>query len=220
MHLKLGVTHFFLGHLDKAIEHLTNADGPLASFFLGRAYAQRSEFEQALKAFETAEKSGYAAQQVQLQRAGVLRQQGQLGEARTILSKIKDMAAHNAEYHHQEGALAEAEGDKIRSSKAYERSVELDPSHTGIRSFVSVFLNDLCGNDDDAISYYEKCLKYPPVGKGVLYNLGVLYEDNNQFDKAAECYKRLRKADHHDERAKLFVKDAEAAQTMFYSPRR
>ena len=217
LHLKLGVTHFFIGHLDKAIEHLTHAEGPLASFFLGRAYAQRGEFSQALQAFETAEKSGYAAQQVQLQRAGVLRQQGELGEARTILSKIKDMAAHNAEFHHQEGSLAEAEGDKVRSSKSYERSVELDPSHTG-SLFRLGFLNDLCGNDDDAISYYEKCLKYPPVGKGVLYNLGVLYEDNNQYDKAAECYKRLRKADPHDERAKLFVKDAEASQTMFYSP--
>ena len=52
----------------------------------------------------------------------------------------------------------------------------------------------------------------------MLYNLGVLYEDNDMYDKAAECYRRLAKTDPTDERAKLFVKDAEASLTMHYSP--
>ncbi len=217
LHLKLGVVQFFLGRVDAAIEHLKQSDGPLAAFFLGRAYAQHGQFDESLKAFERAEKSGYAAQQVQLQRAGVLRQQGHLAEAKQILSKIKDMAAHNAEFHYQEGGIAEAEGDTARAARGYERSVELDPSHTG-SLFRLGFLNDLAGNDHDAIGYYEKCLKYPPVGKGVLYNLGVLYEDNNQFDKAADCYRRLQKSDPLDDRARLFTKDAEASLTMYYSP--
>jgi DNA-directed RNA polymerase subunit alpha len=217
LHLKLGVVQFYLGHLNAAVEHLRQAEGPLAAFFLGRAYAQQGEFDDALKAFDKAEKSGYAAQQVQLQRAGVLRQQGHLGEAKAILGKLKDMAAHNAEFHYQEGGIAEAEGDIARAARSYERAVELDPSHTGAL-FRLGFLNDLTGNDYDAMSYYERCLKHPPVGKGVLYNLGVLYEDNGQFDKAAECYRRLQKADPLDERARLFTKDAEASQTMYYSP--
>ncbi len=217
LHLKLGVVQFFLGRVDAAIEHLKQSEGPLAAFFLGRAYAQHGQFDEALKAFERAEKSGYAAQQVQLQRAGVLRQQGHLPEAKQILSKIKDMAAHNAEFHYQEGGVAEAEGDTPRAARSYERSAELDPSHTG-SLFRLGFLNDLAGNDYDAINYYEKCLKYPPVGKGVLYNLGVLYEDNNQFDKAADCYRRLHKSDPLDDRARLFTKDAEASLTMYYSP--
>ena len=217
LHLKLGVVQFFLGRVDAAIEHLKQSEGPLAAFFLGRAYAQHGQFDEALKAFERAEKSGYAAQQVQLQRAGVLRQQGHLPEAKQILSKIKDMAAHNAEFHYQEGGVAEAEGDTARAARSYERSSELDPSHTG-SLFRLGFLNDLAGNDYDAINYYEKCLKYPPVGKGVLYNLGVLYEDNNQFDKAADCYRRLQKSDPLDDRARLFTKDAEASLTMYYSP--
>ena len=29
----------------------------------------------------------------------------------------------------------------------------------------------------------------------MLYNLGVLYEDNDQYDKASECYRRLQKSD-------------------------
>jgi len=217
LQLKIGVVQFYLGHMSPAVEHLKQSEGPLAAFFLGRAYTQRGEYEEAMKSFEKAEKSGYAAQQVQLQRAGVLRLQKHIAEAKTILAKLKDMAAHNAEYHFQEGGIAEAEGDTPRAAKSYERAVELDPAHSGAL-FRLGFLNDLVGNDDDAIHYYERCLKHPPVGKGVLYNLGVLYEDNNQYDKAGDCYRRLYKADPLDERARLFLKDAEQSQVMFYSP--
>ncbi len=231
IHLKLGIANYFLGHVRAAVEHLHKAEGPLAAFFLGQAHVALGQarqymeddsdntdhYDAAVKAFEKAEKSGYAAQQVQLQRAGVMRLQGHLSDAKSILTKIKDAAAHNAEYYYQEGALAESEGDGPRAAKYYERSIELEPRHSAAL-FRLGFLNDQQGNDHDAIGYYERCLKYPPVGKGVLYNLGVLYEDNDMYDKAAECYRRLAKADPRDERAKLFVKDSEASLSQFYSP--
>ena len=217
LQLKLGVVHFYQGNMTAAVESLKASEGPLAAFFLGRAYTHQHEYDDALKAFDKAEKSGYAAQQVQLQRAGVLRQQGATGEVKTILGKIRDMAAHNAEYHYQEGALAEAEGDKSRCTKSYERAVELDPAHAGAL-FRLGYLNDSAGNDNEAMTYYEKCLRHPPVGKGVLCNLGVLYEDHGYFDKAVDCFRRLAKSDPRDEQAKLFLKDAEASQSMHYSP--
>jgi len=231
IHLKLGIAFYFLGHIRTGVEHLNKAEGPLAAFYLGQAHTYLGQakpfadddgdttdhLDLAAKAFDRAEKSGYAAQQVQLQKAGVLRLQGHIGEAKAILTKLKDAAAHNAEYYFQEGGLAELEGDAIRAAKFYMRAVELEPRHSGAL-FRLAFLNDLRGNDQEAIGFYERCLKYPPIGKGVLYNLGVLYEDNEQFDKATDCYRRLHKADPRDERAKLFVKDAEASLTMNYSP--
>jgi DNA-directed RNA polymerase subunit alpha len=217
LHLKLGIAHYFLGHVGAAAENLHKSDGPLAAFYLGLAHTLRHEYPEALSSFEKAEKSGYSAQQVQLQRAGVLRLQGHVGEAKAILAKLKDAAAHNAEYYYQEGGIAEIEGDVPRAAKFYERAVELEPRHAGAL-FRLGFLNDLQGNDHEAIGFYERCLKYPPIGKGVLYNLGVLYEDNEQYDKATDCYRRLNKADPTDDRAKLFVKDAEASLSMYYSP--
>ncbi len=231
IHLKLGIVYYFIGNIRTAIENLNQAEGALAAFYLGQAHMYLGQaqpyadddgdttdhLDLAAKAFDKAEKAGYAPQQVQLQKAGVLRLQGHVGEAKTLLAKLKDAAAHNAEYYFQEGAIAELEGDSIRAAKQYARAVELEPRHSGAL-FRLGFLNDLQGNDEDAIGYYEKCLKYPPIGKGVLYNLGILYEDHDHYDKATECFRRLHKIDPRDERAKLFVKDAEASLTMHYSP--
>src|SRR5579872_6070582 len=67
-HLKLGIASYFLGYTSQAVEQLRHAEGALASFYLGRALASRHDYDEALKAFEKAEKAGYTATQVQLQR--------------------------------------------------------------------------------------------------------------------------------------------------------
>ncbi len=46
----------------------------------------------------------------------------------------------------------------------------------------------------------------------------MLYEDHEKYDKAAECYRRVLAADPADERARLFLKDSQASQTMYYDP--
>src|SRR5262249_9162740 len=154
--LKLGIANFFLGHLTRAIEHLKQADTALAFFYLGRAQADRLDFEEALKAYDKAEKAGYTATQVQLMRAGIHRQKGELKEARALLAKLENLSSHSAEYHYQIASCFLAEGEKEKALPLLERSVELDPGHTGAL-FQLGFANDLAGNDEEAISCYERC---------------------------------------------------------------
>jgi DNA-directed RNA polymerase subunit alpha len=216
-HLKLGIALYFLGYTQSAIEHLKQAEGALANFYLGRALASRQEFDEALKAFERAEKSGYTATQVQLQRTGIYRQMGDLHHARQLLVKLEELGTHSAEYHFQLASIFLTEGERTQAVKHMERAVELDPNHTGAL-FQLGHANDLAGNDEEAIGLYERCLKHPPIHVGALINLGVLYEDGEKFDKAAECYKRVLSATPTDEQARLFLKDAQASLTMYYSP--
>src|SRR5579859_5551922 len=215
--LKLGIAKFFLGHVGDAIEHLKQSEGALANYYLGRALADRQDFDEALKAFDRAEKAGYTASQVQLQRAGIHRQTGELKQARAILNKLEDQASHSSEYHYQLASILMSEGDRPGAVKHLERSVDLDPGHTGAL-FQLGHANDLAGNDEEAISCYERCLNYPPVHAGVLMNLGVLYEDSEKFDKAVDCYRRVLGANPTDEHARLFYRDAQASQTMYYNP--
>jgi DNA-directed RNA polymerase subunit alpha len=104
-----------------------------------------------------------------------------------------------------------------QSVKSLEKAVELDPTHTGAL-FQLGHANDLAGNDDEAIDLYERCLKHPPINVGTLMNLGVLYEDSEEFDKAVDCYNRILTADPTNAQARLFLKDAQASQSMYYSP--
>src|SRR5437867_1056253 len=66
LHLKLGIAYFFLGHMERAVEHLKHAESALAAFYLGRALTARSEYDEALKAFDRAEKLGYNPSTVRL----------------------------------------------------------------------------------------------------------------------------------------------------------
>src|SRR5919201_6548909 len=189
-HLKLGIAQFFLGHMGEAADNLRQAEGALASFYLGRALASRQDYDDALKAYDRAEKAGYTASQVNLQRAGIYRQKGDLAQARQILAKLEELGSHNAEYHFQLASVLLAEGDRSNAISHLERAVELDPGHTGAL-FQLGHANDLAGNDDEAITYYERCLNHPPVHVGALINLGILYEDNEKFDKAANCFSQV-----------------------------
>jgi DNA-directed RNA polymerase subunit alpha len=216
-HLKLGIASFFVGHLADAVEHLKHAEGALASFYLGRALLERQDFDEALAAFEKSEKAGYTASQVQLQKAGILRRKGDLDKARHLLHKLEDQASHNAEYHFQLASCFLADGDRSPATRHLEKAVTLDPGHTGAL-FELAHANDLAGNDDEAIDLYERCLNHPPVHAGVLMNLGILYEDNDLYDKAVDCFRKLLDANANDDAARLFLRDAQASQTMYYSP--
>ncbi len=130
---------------------------------------------------------------------------------------MEELASHSAEFHFQKAGIFLDEGEKASAVKHLERAVELDPTHTGAL-FHLAQANDQAGNDHEAIGFYEKCLKHPPIHVGVLKNLGVLYEDNNKFDKAVDCYKTALYSDPLDDQARLYLKDAQAAQTMYYSP--
>ncbi|MHB1426633.1 MAG: tetratricopeptide repeat protein [Gemmataceae bacterium] len=216
-HLKLGIASFFLGYVLQAAEHLRQAEGALANFYLGRALNSRRDFDEALKAYDKAEKAGYNANQVQLQRAGIYRQKGDLHQSRAILNKLADLASHSAEYHYQIACCHLAEGERLRAVEHLEKAEKFDPSHTGVL-FQLAHANDLAGNDDEAIAFYERSLKHPPLHVGVLKNLGVLYEDHEKYDKASECYRRVLDSDPTDEQARLFLKDSQASKTMYYNP--
>jgi DNA-directed RNA polymerase subunit alpha len=213
-HLKLGIASYFLGRLKDAINHLKQAETPLAYFYLGRAYAGNNEIDEAHKAYEKAEKAGYTASQVQLQRSGLFRRQGQLKSAREHLAKLEELSSHSAEFHYQSGCLKLDEGERAQAIRHFERAVELDPTHTGAL-FQLGYANDLAGNDEEAIAFYERSVAQSPVHVGAMLNLGVLYEDKEQYDKAVRCYQQVADADPLNDRARLFLKDSRASLSMF-----
>ena len=122
LNLKLGITNYFLGFMNQSIENLKLVEVPLGMFYLGRAYVNRQMFDEALKSFDRAEKAGYAAPQVQLQRAGIHRLKGEMPQAKAILGKLEELSSYSAEFHFQLAGVAQAEGEKAKALKSLERA--------------------------------------------------------------------------------------------------
>src|SRR5262249_48924623 len=116
-HLKLAIAQYFLGHLGDAIENFKLAEGALANFYLGKALLEKQQLDEALKAFDKAEKVGYNANQVKLQKAGVIRLKGDIQQARGLLKEVENQASHNPEYHFQAASCFLQEGQRDNAIK-------------------------------------------------------------------------------------------------------
>jgi DNA-directed RNA polymerase subunit alpha len=91
----------------------------------------------------------------------------------------------------------------------------MDPRHSRAL-FRLAFENATRGNDAEAIRLYEQALSRPPIHLGALVNLGLMYEDEQNYRAAAFCFRRVLEVDPMNERARLYLKDIEAASDMYY----
>jgi DNA-directed RNA polymerase subunit alpha len=144
---------------------------------------------------------------------------GRAEEAEQLLQQTPDGETDTAAYHYHLGMVREVQGRYEEALDAYERALQLEPAHRGTL-FRMAYLYDLRGQEDLAMDYYKQCIQQPPVHEGALINLGVLYEDAAQYDEAIECFERVLAVNPNHARARLFLRDAEASQTMYYDEER
>ncbi|HBF22171.1 MAG TPA: hypothetical protein DDW23_00020, partial [Planctomycetes bacterium] len=111
--------------------------------------------------------------------------------------------------------LSEVAGKYAEACEAYEAIIENNPEHAWAR-FRLAYRADLHGDDEAAIKHYETLLETRPIPVPALVNLGVLYEDNNEFDKACGCYGAILRRDPNHPRARLYFRDAHESLDMFY----
>ncbi|QDT62915.1 DNA-directed RNA polymerase subunit alpha C-terminal domain-containing protein [Calycomorphotria hydatis] len=212
-----GVCHYMLGRQQEAVEKLSQSHGnALAAYYFANALAALKQFDDADKAMVEAKKLGYDPVVCELERAGFIRQSGNLDKADEILTEsAKSGGATRAEYCYQRACILADRGDTFGAIEYFERAVDMEPKHTGAL-FRLAGLNDLMGNDEEAVQLYERSLSKPPLYLGALLNLGLLYEDRENYSAAAYCFRRVLEVYPNHERARLFLKDIEAAGDMYY----
>jgi len=111
------------------------------------------------------------------------------------------------------GAIAESNGDYPTAQECYQEAVALDPEHVD-SLFRLAYQHDLSGDDDAAITLYERARRVKPTRANILVNLGVLYEDRGEYAKAADCYRQVLERFPNHPRAKPFLRDAESSRSM------
>jgi DNA-directed RNA polymerase subunit alpha len=212
---RAGIGLFLLGQHRRAIDMLDGTKDGVGRYYMAQALSTLGNHERAAKEFEEGGKLGFSPIECTLRRAGEIRQLGRLEEAEKLIRSTGSEGARQAEYSYQMGCVMFDRGDTFGAIEYFERAVDMDPHHS--RALFSLaFQNALHGNDDDAIQLYERCLAKPPFYLGALLNLGLLYEDRENYSAAQYCFERVLQQDPTNERARLYMKDIEATSDMYY----
>ncbi|HUG89709.1 MAG TPA: DNA-directed RNA polymerase subunit alpha C-terminal domain-containing protein [Planctomycetaceae bacterium] len=214
---RAGIACYLLGQHRRADEYLswvTNENGP-ACFYHGLVLTALERHDEAEGQFADAAGYGYDPVECALRRAGAIRAQGRIDEAEQVLRSVSRQAASRAEYSYQMGCILADRGDAFGAIEYFERAVDMDPRHSRAL-FRLAAENALRGNDEIAIRLYERSLARPPLYLGSLLNLGLLYEDQENYAASAYCFRKILEHDPTHARARLYLRDIEAAGDMYY----
>ena len=211
-----GITALLLGMHERAEERLSGVTGDgLAAYYLAQSQVAQRKYDDAAETFQRAASEGFDEVQAELERAGSVRLSGDVDRADELLTAVSRRAATRAEYSYQKGCVLADRGDTSGAMEYFERAVDMDARHSRA-TFRLAGLNALLGEDAEAIRLYEQSLSKPPLFLGALINLGLLYEDQENYPAAAYCFRRVLEVYPNHERARLFLKDVEAAGDMYY----
>ncbi|MDR3232584.1 MAG: DNA-directed RNA polymerase subunit alpha [Planctomycetaceae bacterium] len=220
-YVRLGVGNYLLGYYGKAAENLKHGDGgALAAYYAAKSQFALGLYSEALKNYDSAQKSGYNPGDCALGKAEIYRYQNNPKKSWEQLEKCHGPVEQTAEYlyHRGETVAMLLDDDSIENPSEqavnyFERGFAADKTHPGVL-FGLAKESERRGNDEEALELYKKAASRFPVHTGVLFNLGVLYEDREMYDHAVVCYQRIVDAQPNNQRARLFLKDAKASNDM------
>lgn len=211
-----GITAFLLGRHKTADEFLAQVRGDgMAEFYHAEVMLARNRPDEAAEMYERAAGDGYDSILCTLRRAGAVRRAGRLDDAEELLRSTGREGATRAEYSYQMGCIRADRGDTFGAVEYFERAVDMAADHTEALFRLAQEMDRL-GNDAEAIKLYEQSLSRPPLFLGALINLGLLYEDNENYQAAAFCFRRVLSVYPNHLQARMFLKDVEAAGEMYY----
>lgn len=126
-------------------------------------------------------------------------------------SAKRDSAAANK--HLQAAKTAESAGDRNAQVAELRRAVAAD-SEAPDGMFRLAYQLDLMGEEDEAVSLYERCCAKVPARVNALINLSVMYEDRGDYAGAERCLRQILETKPNHPRARLYMKDVAASREM------
>lgn len=215
--VRFGVGLYLLGRYEDAARILSSADGgALAYFYLGQSQVELGQYETAIASYQSAQKGGYHPDDCALAVADAQRKAGNIEAALQALDHLSGAVEQTAEYLYQRACTVSAlGGSRDEVTALLERAVDANNFHAGAL-FGLALENDRNGNDLIALKYYERAANRFPAHIGTLMNLGIIYEDIQEYDKAHDCYQRILQVFPGDKRARMFLIDAQAASDQYY----
>lgn len=212
---KIGVCYLMLGSIEKAAQWLDKAEDVAGKpYHLGLILREQRQYAESVTRFEEAAGRGADALDCDCQRAESLILSGELEKAREIVDGHATAGASSAQWHYAYGRCLESAGELEQAIDAFEQALICDDLHPQA-TFHLAYLLHLHGSDERARELYIRATEFPYVHFNTLVNLSVIYEDDCEYEKAAECLQRVLAVDPNHTRAQLFLKDVLAADEMY-----
>ncbi len=214
--LKIGIARYMLCKFPEALQAFAAApEGKERHYYAGQCHRNRNNYAAAAEEFTLAKGCGWDATEIAALLIEGTALSGDCGQAAKALDKISAVVSQTATGFYLKGLIAELGGDGEGACEAYEQARELQESHPQATFRLAYYL-DLHGEEEEAVELYEECLSHIPIRANALLNLAILCEDAGKYDQAVGYLRRLLAANPQHQRAKLFLKDAEAATDMYY----
>ena len=181
------------GRLDEA-EHLYGSllDAPQAqvgvlNYVLGMLHAQRGDKAAALEAYDKARWAGYAAPDLCLARADLLRQLGRPIEALEAYDRAIALGLASPALHNKRGVVLERLGETHAALAAYDAALVLDPRHAYAHHNRGSALLKLEAYAD-AVAAFDAALGIDPEIAESWNLMGMAFEGLSHHAEAVLCF--------------------------------
>ncbi len=151
-------------------------------------------------------------------------QLNRLEEAKELVENEKEAFESNPNIPYLEGFIQELEGRPGDALAKYQDALRMDENHipTLFRKAVLIdrqadrLMNSEQEPEEYARSIYEKIMDLTPSYEGPIMNLGILYEDQEEYESAQECYQMVLNEQPDDEIAEMYHGDAKASMNLSF----
>ncbi len=113
----------------------------------------------------------------------------------------------------QQAAQLEQDGNRIGAIEAL-RSASANGDERVL--FRLAWLLDLCGEEDEAVHFYQQCVDADRPLINALLNLAVILEDRGELSNAEKYLEMVVNTQPSNRRARLFLRDVQASKDMYY----
>ncbi len=209
---KHAAAHFILSNDETVGGYAERTQNHRVLYLWGLSELYRNRSAKAAEVFDRCVQLEPRDTQARLQQAALLALLGEPEKAREALGSMAE-DTEQARVLYALGAIAEAEADYELAQQQYQAALMQDPEHVG-SLFRLAYQHDLSGDDDAAIALYERARRIKPTRVNILINLGVLYEDREEYDKAAEAYSSILAQYPNHPRARKFMRDTQSSLSM------
>ncbi|MDQ3108315.1 MAG: tetratricopeptide repeat protein [Bacteroidota bacterium] len=112
-----------------------------------------------------------------------------------LLDKVLQIDVHNAQAYFMKGMLFKEKGDTLKAISSMQTAVEQDPDH--YNAYIQLGL--LCATQKNPLAetYYLNALKINGNSEEAMYNLGMYYQESDNYNAAIETYTTLLKVNPH-----------------------